>query len=112
MENEREKSATKRPSSDNNNVTKKVAKQRSLFDFGGFTTSQPNREQSIEFDKKRTAIEKYIICEHCGDKFAHKGALKMHVRMKHPSAKQFSAAGFDNKKGEALLTSVFSKYND
>ena len=109
MDNEREKSATKRPSPDNNNVKKKVAKQKSLFDFGGFTTSQPNREQPIEFDKKRTAIEKYIICEHCGDKFAHTGALKMHARMRHPSAKQFSAKGLENMKGEAFLTSVFSK---
>ena len=54
-----------------------VPKQKTLLDFTGFSTSKKSSDKT-ETDTKSTKA-KALVCELCGDKIAHKGALKMHL---------------------------------
>ena len=54
-----------------------VPKQKTLLDFSGFSTSKKSSDKTETDTKSMKA--KALVCELCGDKIAHKGALKMHL---------------------------------
>ena len=103
----------KRHTQDIPNATRnaqKIPKQRSMLDFAGFKTSSERASHSQE---SMSAIErkKGVFCQECGGKFAHNGALWMHIDRKHPNSKnKVTAEGTSvptfAKKKESLTTAT------